>query len=127
MATAVSPRLALRQPRRIDWRALFGIFLTLGAVGGSISWSSQDLVVLSTALEPPVAGQRYACWLVEGSGSASMIGQMYFAGHTAYWVGSLDQWATFRIGPTTRFAVTLQQPGSTVFSGPIYLSADLGA
>jgi len=36
MATALSPARALRQPRRIDWRALFGIFLTLVAVGGSI-------------------------------------------------------------------------------------------
>ena len=97
-----------------------------GAAGGSISWSSQDLVVLTTALEPPPAGQRYACWLVEGDAAASMIGQMYFAGRTAYWVGSLDEWATFRIGPNTRFVVTLPQPGTTRFSGPIYLSADLG-
>ncbi|HLZ08007.1 MAG TPA: RcpC/CpaB family pilus assembly protein, partial [Chloroflexota bacterium] len=36
MATTLSPARALRQPRRIDWRALFGIFLTLVAVGGSI-------------------------------------------------------------------------------------------
>jgi hypothetical protein len=98
-----------------------------GAPGGSISWSSQDLVVLTTALEPPAAGQHYACWLVEGDSGASMIGTMYFAGRTAYWVGSLDEWATFRIGPNTKFAVTLPQPGVTRFSGPIYLSADLGA
>jgi hypothetical protein len=97
-----------------------------GAPGGSISWSSQDLVVLTTALEPPAAGQHYACWLLEGDSNASMIGMMYFAGRTAYWVGSLDEWATFRIGPATRFAVTLPQPGASGFSGPIYLSADLG-
>ena len=97
-----------------------------GAPGGSISWSSQDLVVLTTALEPPAAGQHYACWLVEDSG-ASKIGTMYFAGKTAYWVGSLDEWATFRIGPTTRFVVTLAQAGDTRLSGPIYLSADLGS
>ncbi|MBI2780999.1 MAG: anti-sigma factor [Chloroflexi bacterium] len=98
-----------------------------GAAGGTISWSGQDLVVLTTALEPPPTGQRYLCWLVEGDGSASLIGQMYFAGRTAYWVGSLDEWATFRIGPNTRFVVTLPQPGVTRFSGPVYLSADLGA
>lgn len=98
-----------------------------GAAGGSISWSSQDLVVLTTALEPPPAGQRYACWLVEGASSPSMIGMMYFAGRTAYWAGSLDEWATFRIGPNTRFAVTLQAADTTGFSGPIYLSADLGS
>lgn len=104
-----------------------GLKDSAGAAGGSISWSSQDLVVLTTALEPPPAGQRYACWLVEGDSGAAMIGTMYFAGRTAYWVGSLDEWATFRIGPNTRFAVTLPQPGITRFSGPIYLSADLSA
>ena len=97
-----------------------------GGGGGSISWSSQDLVVLTTALAPPPAGQRYACWLVEESG-ASRIGTMYFAGQTAYWVGSLDEWATFRIGKDTRFVVTLPQANETRFGGPIYLSADLGA
>jgi hypothetical protein len=83
--------------------------------------------VLTTALEIPPAGRRYACWLLEGDSGASMIGTMYFAGRTAYWVGSLDEWASFRIGPNTRFAVTLPEPGTTRFSGPIYLSADLGA
>jgi hypothetical protein len=97
-----------------------------GAPGGSISWSSQDLVVLTTALAPPPDGLHYACWLVEDSG-ASKIGTMYFAGKTAYWVGSLDEWASFRIGPTTRFVVTLPQVGDTRLSGPIYLSADLGS
>lgn len=104
-----------------------GLKDTAGAAGGSISWSSQDLVVLTTALEPPPSGQRYLCWLVEGDKGASKIGQMYFAGRTAYWVGSLDQWATFRIGPNTRFEVTLQDATTTRMSGPIYLSADLGA
>lgn len=104
-----------------------GLRDSTGAAGGSIAWSSQDLVVLTTALEAPPAGQRYACWLLEGDASPSMIGTMYFAGRTAYWVGSLDEWATFRIGPDTRFAVTLPQPGSNTFSGPIYLSADLGS
>lgn len=97
-----------------------------GAIAGSISWSGQDLVVLTTALPAPPAGQRYACWLLEGDSNASMIGTMYFAGRTAYWVGSLDEWATFRIGPNTRFAVTLQDPGVDRFSGSIVLSADLG-
>jgi Flp pilus assembly protein CpaB len=33
---ATSPSIVLRRPRRADWRALFGVFLTLVAVGGSI-------------------------------------------------------------------------------------------
>jgi hypothetical protein len=96
-----------------------------GANAGSISWSSQDLVVLTTALAPPPAGQRYRCWLVESS-TTKAIGMMYYAGRTADWVGSLDEWATFRIGPGTRFAVTLQEVGATTIAGPILLSADLG-
>jgi Anti-sigma-K factor rskA len=98
-----------------------------GGAGGSISWSSQDLVVLTTVLQPPPAGQRYRCWLVEGDADATAIGTMFFAGRTAYWVGSLDEWATIRIGPNTRFAVTLEPVDGSRLSGPIVLSADLGA
>ena len=104
---------------------IVGLKDSTGAGGGSISWSSQDLVVLTTALEPPPDGQQYACWLVDDS-SAAKIGTMYFAGRTAYWVGSLDEWATFKIRPGTRFVVTLPDPDTTRFGGPIYLSADLG-
>jgi hypothetical protein len=100
---------------------------TSGGAGGSISWSSQDLVVLTTALAPPPAGQRYRCWLLEGDSGATAIGNMFFAGRTAYWVGSLDDWATIRIGPNTRFAVTLEPVDGGGLSGPIVLSADLGA
>ncbi len=50
---------------------------------------------------------------------------MYFAGQTAYWVGSLDEWATFQIGPTTRFVVTLEPAGSTDRTGADVLSANL--
>lgn len=105
---------------------IVGLKDSTGAAGGSISWSSQDLVVLTTALEPPPDGRRYACWLVDDS-NAAKIGTMYFAGRTAYWVGSLDEWATFKIRPGTRFVVTLPEPDTTRFSGPIYLSADLGS
>lgn len=97
-----------------------------GAPSGSISWSSSDLVVLTTALAAPPAGQEYACWLREPSGDA-VIGKMYFAGSTAYWVGSLDQWATFRIGPDTRFVVTLSPVGGGGPAGPEVLSANLGS
>ncbi len=107
-------------------RWIVGLKDSTGASGGSISWSSQDLVVLTTALEPPPDGQRYACWLVDDA-NATKIGTMYFAGRTAYWVGSLDEWATFKIRPGTRFVVTLPEPDTTRFSGPIYLSADLGS
>jgi hypothetical protein len=97
-----------------------------GASAGSISWSSHDLVVLTTALASPPAGQRYRCWLVAGDHSVA-VGWMYFAGQTSYWVGSLDEWATFQIGPTTRFVVTLEPAGSTDRTGADVLSASLGS
>jgi hypothetical protein len=97
-----------------------------GASAGSISWSSHDLVVLTTALTPPPAGERYRCWLVAGDHSVA-VGWMYFAGQTAYWVGSLDEWATFQIGPTTRFVVTLEPAGSNDRTGADVLSANLGS
>ena len=97
-----------------------------GVASGSISWSSNDLVVLTTALAPPPADQEYQCWLQEPD-SGAVIGKMYFAGRTAYWVGSLDEWATFRIGPDTRFVVTLSPIGDHRKPGPEVLSANLGS
>jgi hypothetical protein len=97
-----------------------------GAAAGSISWSSNDLVVITTTLAPPQAGQEYLCWLRE-PGSSAVVGKMYFAGRTAYWIGSLDEWATFRIGPDTRFAVTLSPIGGGSASDPEVLSAALGS
>ena len=96
-----------------------------GDASGSISWSSHDLVVLTTALAPPAADHRYRCWLEEG-GSNVPVGWMYMAGTTAYWVGSLDEWATFQIGPATRFVVTLELAGSKERTGIALLSAELG-
>lgn len=93
---------------------------------GSVSWSSNDFVVLTTALQPASAGQQYTCWLRE-PGSGAVIGKMYFAGRTAYWIGSLDQWATFRIGPDTRFVVTLSPIDGGRPSDPEVLSANLGS
>jgi anti-sigma-K factor RskA len=99
---------------------------TSGAGAGSISWSSHDLVVLTTALTKPPSDQRYRCWLEENGGSVP-VGAMYFAGGTAYWVGALDEWATFQIGPATRFVVTLEAVDAQQRAGPAVLSADLGS
>ncbi len=42
-SATLSPVRALRRPRRLDWRALFGLFLLLFATGGSITfWSSSS-------------------------------------------------------------------------------------
>ena len=99
-----------------------------GAAGGSISWTRHDLVVLSTALTAPRPGEIYRCWL-SNDGKGWAIGKMYFAGGTAFWVGSVDEWASFEIGPSTLFRVSLEPPGANPArrSGPIVLEAALGA
>lgn len=118
--TAVDRVLAAPERRIVELRN------TAGLPAGSISWSSQDLVVLTTSLPPPASGDRYLCWLEE-NGNSVLIGAMNFAGRTAFWSGSLDEWATFQIGPDTRFVVTLEDAGSQVRAGPTVLSADLGS
>lgn len=55
-ATTLSPTRALRQPRRLDLRAVFGIFLILVATGGSIAFwsaSSDTRTVLVATRELP--------------------------------------------------------------------------
>lgn len=97
-----------------------------GTTAGSISWSRHDWVVLTKALPRPPAGRVYLCWLVEDDG-AQLIGDMEFAGDTAFWAASVNKWATWEIKPTTRFVVTLQTEGSDRLSGPFVLEAALGA
>jgi Anti-sigma-K factor rskA len=99
-----------------------------GTAAGSISWTRHDLVVLTSALQTPKPGEVYRCWLSD-DGTGWAIGRMYFADGTAYWVGTLDEWASFEIGPTTMFRVSLEPPGADPAkrSGPIVLEAALGA
>lgn len=97
-----------------------------GTSAGSISWSRHDWVVLTTALTEPPADKRYKCWLVEADRSV-MVGQMFFAGGTAYWIGSLDEWATWEISPETQFVVTLEAADAQDRTGTPVLSADLGS
>lgn len=97
-----------------------------GTTAGSISWSRHDWVVITDALDRPAAGQAYLCWLVQGD-SAQLIGSMQFAGNTAFWVASVDKWATWEITPTTHFVVTRQTSGDTQRTGPNLLEAALGA
>lgn len=97
-----------------------------GTSAGSISWSRHDWVVLTTALAEPPSEQAYKCWLENGERSI-LVGQMEFAGGTAYWAGSLEAWATFDITPETEFVVTLEPADGRVRTGTPVLSADLGS
>lgn len=96
-----------------------------GAAAGSISWSRHDWVVLTKALAPPAAGQTYRCWLENGERSVP-VGVMEFAGGTAYWVATLDDWQTWEIEDTTRFVVSLEAGEPPARTGEIVLAADLG-
>jgi hypothetical protein len=93
-----------------------------GLPAGTISWSRHDWVVLSNALSEPDSGRQYLCWL-ETDGRSVPIGEMEFAGESAYWVASLDEWQTWELGPTTRFVVTLEAVGATERTGPAVLEA----
>ena len=79
-----------------------------GSPGGVIAWSREEVVVLSTSLARPPAGQEYRCWMEE-SGARWKVGTMQFSGSTAYWAGSLADWnASFK--PGSRFGVSLSPP-----------------
>ena len=93
---------------------------------GSISWSRHDWVVITNALARPATGQSYLCWLQDG-GKTTLVGSMQFAGTSAFWVASVDKWATWEITSTTRFIVTLQPTGGTQPQGSTLLEAALGA
>jgi anti-sigma-K factor RskA len=97
-----------------------------GSSAGSISWSRHDWVVLTSALAEPAAGQVYRCWLEDDNGSLP-IGEMEFAGGTAYWVAAVDDWQTWEIGPTTRFVVSRETGDAPSRTGEIVLSADLNS
>lgn len=94
-----------------------------GSPSGSLSWSSRDLVVLTTALEPPPPDRVYRCW-IERDGKRSPVGQMWFAGGSAFWNGTLDEWATTSFEAGGTFGVSLE-PVSGPAGNPAVLVAEL--
>jgi hypothetical protein len=60
------------------------------------------------------------------AGQADEIGEMDFAGSTAYWTGTAGSWASVTFEPGTRFEVTLESgPQAAGPVGPAVLSASL--
>lgn len=96
-----------------------------GAPGGSVVWSSHDLVVLTTALAVPPADAVYRCW-IERDGQRSPIGRMFFANGTGYWAGSLDAWATTSLAAGSTFGISLE-PLAGSKGSPAVLAARLGS
>ena len=96
-----------------------------GRSGGSITLARHDLVILTSAISEPAEGSVYRCWL-RGADDEILIGRMHFARGTAYWVGSLDEWASISLAPGTGFFVSLETgPEGAHHSGPVVLEADL--
>jgi hypothetical protein len=88
---------------------------------GTLAFSqrTKELVVLAQGLPEPAAGMQYRCW-VETDGGRRRIGQMFFGGDVAYWVGPVEELAGVR--PGTRFGVSLvPAEGDSVAGDPVLL------
>ncbi|MCI0583551.1 MAG: anti-sigma factor [Chloroflexi bacterium] len=96
-----------------------------GSPAGTLAWSRHDLVVLTTALQAPSADRVYRCW-IERNGKRSPVGQMWFAGDTAFWNGALSEWATISLDAGGTFGVSLEPAAGAPEGNPAVLSADLG-
>ena len=86
---------------------------------GTLAFSprTKELVVLAEGLAQPPPGMQYRCW-VEIGGSRRRIGQMFFGGNVAYWVGPVDEIAG--AGPGTTFGVSLvPADGDSVSGDPV--------
>lgn len=99
-----------------------------GSAAGTVAWSAQDFVVLTSALPAPRAGTIYRCWL-QWSGKSAAVGSMDFAGPTAYWTGATGAWADLLAEPGTRFVVSAEPAGQAgeAPSGAILLQAGLAS
>jgi hypothetical protein len=84
------------------------------------SGDTRELVMAASGLTPPPAGSQYRCW-IETEGDQVLIGQMYFAGELAYWVGEVD--ALDGVSAAT-FGVSLVDEESSGLDGPVVLRGE---
>jgi len=79
--------------------------------------SSTELVVVTTGLTAPPAGQEYRCW-VEDGGQRQPVGKMFFSDDLAYWIGPAP--AISNLSSTARFGVSLvDASGAAVDAAPV--------
>jgi hypothetical protein len=97
-----------------------------GASGlaGTLAFSptTKELVVLAEGLAQPPRGMQYRCW-VEIGGSRRRIGQMFFGGEVAFWVGPVDEIGGAASG--TRFGISLVPADGQSLSGDPVLLGEL--
>ena len=80
-----------------------------GTAGGTLAWSSAEIVMVTTGLPRPGPGQAYRCW-VEVNGVRTRMGTLAFSGATGYWTDGMYSWAE-AIGPGARYGVSLVPDG----------------
>jgi hypothetical protein len=76
------------------------------ALTGSLAFSpsTTQLVVVTTGLTEPAAGQEYRCW-VEIDGKRQRVGKMFFSADLGYWVGPVA--ALSGLSTSATFGVSL--------------------
>jgi len=94
-----------------------------GLVGTLVfSPSTSELVVVTTGLTRPAAGQEYRCW-VERAGQRERVGKMFFSDDLAYWIGPVP--AVAGLSGDARFGVSLVDASGTSIDAPPVLVGGL--
>lgn len=84
--------------------------------------STSELVVVTTGLTQPPAGQEYRCW-VERNGQRQRVGRMFFSGDLAYWIGPVP--ALSGVSSDARFGVSLASASGTSIDAPPVIGGGL--
>ena len=82
-----------------------------GGPGGTLAWSADEVIVITSSLPTPGPGQAYRCW-VERDGTRTAMGWMAFSHSIGYWAGALSEYAP-SLAPGGRFGVSLVPAAGT--------------
>jgi anti-sigma-K factor RskA len=89
-----------------------------GSPAGTAAWSSDEIVVITTALTPPGPGAEYRCW-VDRDGKRTAIGVMRFADDIAYWWGPMGRYEDLPLDGGGTLGVSLELIGEDGGNAPI--------
>jgi hypothetical protein len=89
-----------------------------GSPAGTAAWSSDEIVVITTALTPPGPGAEYRCW-VDRDGQRTAIGVMRFADDIAYWWGPMGRYEDLPLDGGGTLGVSLELIGEDGGNAPI--------
>jgi hypothetical protein len=94
-----------------------------GSPAGTATWTAEEIVVLTTALERPPEGFEYRCW-IERDGVRRKVGVMWLGDDIAYWWGDLDPTSGLLDDGEGRIGISLEAKGAPG-GGPPVLLGDL--